>query len=177
MSTLYDLNECSLTGGMDWQVDLVKRFNTWLFNVVLGKPPIPTGAVTKSNFVDSPKGYYVLPLKPNSCSRLAEFDWPLVISSLTSGLIYRKKVHFFGGFAKLEAGDMDCDGPALKPGEMIMRNGKFTEEDLDDAMITCAHNGMPCYVMTISKHINGTSDFPCAESTGSLTYADYYASK
>lgn len=161
---------------MNGQVDLTKRFNTWLFDVVLGKPSVPPGAMPKYSVVDSPKAYYVLPLHPDK-SRPIEFDWPAMISSLKSGLIYRKKVNFFGGFAKLEAGDIECDLEALNPGEIMMRNGKFSAEDLDDAMITCAHNGMPCFVTSILKQINGSSCFPSADSPGCLTYADYYASK
>lgn len=155
-------------------MDLTKRFNTWLFDVALGKPPIVPGAVPKLN--ESPKGYYVLPLQPSK-SGPVEFDWPAVNSSLTSGLIYRKKINFFGGFAKLEAADIECDRTALSPGEIILRNGKFFEEDLDDAMITCAHNGMPCYVTSISKHLNGSSCFPSGDSIGCQSYADYYALK
>ncbi|CAM6111398.1 unnamed protein product [Calypogeia fissa] len=175
-----NVSECQCVALDPDQVDLAKRFNTWLFDVVLGKPPVSSGAMpilSKSDFVDSPKGYYVLPLQPNNMSGPAEFDWSVVISSLTSGLIYRKKVNFFGGFAKLESGDIDFDRGALEPGEIIMRNGNFTAEELDDAIITCAHNGMPCYVSAISKHINGGSRFPSADSAGSPTYADYYASK
>ncbi|KAG6554942.1 hypothetical protein Mapa_003526 [Marchantia paleacea] len=156
------------------QLDLTKRFNAWLFNVVLGKPPFPAGSTPK--YIDSPKGYYILPLMDNS-EHVVDFDWTVVESALISGMIYRKKVKFFGGFAKLEAADIDCDVTDLKPGQLILRNGRFSEGDLDDAMITCAHNGMPCYVTAISEHLNGWSCFPSSDNIRSQSYADYYASK
>ncbi|KAL2622282.1 hypothetical protein R1flu_002487 [Riccia fluitans] len=153
-------------------LDVIKRFNAWLFSMVLGKASFPTEST--KGFVDSLKGYYVLPLKDGG--HALHFDWLMVESALYSGMSYRKKVKFFGRFAKLEVADIDWGTAETKLGEVLLRNGRFPKEDLDDAMITCAHNGMPCYVSAISENVTGCSWFPADDNSQSQSYAEYYAS-
>ncbi|KAL3691781.1 hypothetical protein R1sor_005432 [Riccia sorocarpa] len=155
------------------QMDVIKRFNSWLFSVVLGKAAIPEES--SKGYTDSPKRYYVLPLRDGSSA--AEFDWFTIESALSSGMTYRKRVKFMGGFAKLEALDFDCATGETKPGEMMLRNGRFFEKDLDDAMITCAHNGMPCHVSAISTNVTGYSCFPVDGNSAGQSYAEYFISK
>lgn len=157
-------------------MDLTKQFNTWLFDVVLGKLAVSPEPLSEYNVVDSSKTYYVLPLHRDE-RRSIEIDWSIMISSLKAELSYGSKIRLWGGLPNLEGGEMESDLEALNLDKIVMRNGTFSIMDLDDAMITSPHSGMPCFVISILKHINGSSCFQSAENPGSLTYTDYYASK
>ena len=167
-----------LTSKLLRQVELVRKFNIWLFHLALGKCfSLPTVAG------EGLKNYYILPCQPfgNAFIKSPEelIDWHAVETAVGSSLLYRRKVHYFGGYSvKLETGDLGGDHPPRDDGRLRMRNGTFGENDLQDAVVTCANNGLPCYIAGIMHDLNGSSTInPQSAGPAPITYSEFYVRK
>lgn len=157
------------------QVEVVKKFNIWLFHLALGKCfalPKVSGEGTKN--------YYILPCKliTNDIVPSPEelIDWQDVEVAVNSCLLYRSKVHFFNGYAKLDSQDTRSDH-VPEVGVLRMRNGIFQEHDLEDALVTCANNGLPCYIYGILHDLSGYSVCPQPAGRIPMTYSEHYIQK
>lgn len=126
------------------------------------------------------KNYYILPCKPIVNDIVPDpehlIDWQEMEIAVRSSLLYRSKVHFFGGYATLEAQDTRSDR-ALLAGELRMQNGIFPEHDLEDALVTCANNGLPCYIYGVLHDLSGSSVCPQPAGRIPMTYSEYYIQK
>lgn len=153
----------------------MKKFNIWLFHLALGK----CFAVPKVSG-EGTKNYYILPCKPivNDVVPSPEqlIDWQQMEVAVKSSLLYRSKVHFFGGYATLDPQDIRCDR-VLEAGELRMQNGIFHEHELEDALVTCANNGLPCYIYGVLHGITGSSLCPQPAGRIPMTYSEYHIQK
>ena len=157
------------------QVEVVKKFNIWLFHLALGK----CFALSKV-CGEGTKNYYILPCQPiiNDIVPSPEqlIDWQNVEGAVNSGLLYRSKVHFFNGYATLDSQDT-CSDHIPEVGGLRMRNGIFQEHDLEDALVTCANNGLPCYIYGILHDLSGRSVCPQPAGRVPMTYSEHYIQK
>ncbi|XP_024363925.1 endoribonuclease Dicer homolog 1 isoform X2 [Physcomitrium patens] len=166
------LNYCGVLNVSPEKVETVKKFNIWLFHLAMGK----CFALPKVSG-EGKKNYYVLPCKPITGDTVPSpeelVDWHVVEIAITSSLLYRRKVPFFGGYATLDCQNTQSN-EALDGGGLRMRNGIFQEHDLEDAVVTCANNGLPCFVSGILHDLSGSSF--CSQSAGrkQISYSDYY---
>ncbi|KAG0622718.1 hypothetical protein M758_3G118600 [Ceratodon purpureus] len=157
------------------KVEIVKKFNIWLFHLALGKCFALPKVSGEGN-----KNYYILPCKPITGNIVSSpellIDWQDVEVALNSSLLYRSKVHFFGGYATLDSqGNRSDHAPEVSG--LRMRNGTFQEHDLEDALVTCANNGLPCYIYDILHDLSGSSVCPQPAGRIPMTYSEHYIQK
>jgi hypothetical protein len=173
------------------QVQKMKKFSVWLFHLALGKCFTLPSTVKENG--DGPKHYYILPMLPEENNALSIaattttttttdviIDWSAVDMALTSSLVYRQKVVFFGGFSELMKANFhdDNSNESMMDGKLRMRNGIFGVEEFKDAVVTCANNGVPCYVAGIAFHRSSNSFVKSHSSkTSPMTYTQYYMEK
>ena len=157
------------------QVEFVKKFNIWLFHLALGK----CFALPKASG-EGTKNYYILPCKPITSDMVPSpeqlIDWQDVEVAVNSSLLYRSKVHFFGGYATLDPQGTRSDH-VPEVGGLRMRNGTFQEHDLEDALVTCANNGLPCYIYDVLHDLSGSSMCPQPAGRIPMTYSELYIQK
>lgn len=131
-------------------------------------------ARSAGDYDDGPKGYFVLPLSGSADG----IDWCAVNDALSSTVDGRRNSQHCRADQPAwdyADGDGNVEGE-VGEGHLRMWNGNFSKEELKDAMVTCALNGMVFYVVGISDS-DGWSSFPLKNSSVSMSYWEYYDEK